>query len=268
MEVFLMMSDYPNVLRREGTFQRPRDLGDLSDARVLFGRSYLLTRTVIGVIGVVLPVVFIIGEAFFLQGGLHVRGSISAYYHTPMNDVFVGGLCVIAVMLLTYMAGQSARPDFWLSCLSGVALLVLVFFPTSRSGVPDGAAKCGVTPEPPGCAPIQQLWGETAVATVHFASAAVFILSLAVTCFYFAYLEKVHNNNARMRRLQLTCGTLIFLAVAWVAIGGWLQLDIAELTPLYVGEVVAVWAFAVSWIATARDLWRRLFGSAAADRAA
>ena len=137
---------YPAVLQRRGTFQRPRDLDDLSDPKVLFGRSYLLTRTVIGVIGLALPLAFIIGEAFFLRGDIHIRGSISAYYHSPMHDLFVGGMCVIAVMLLTYMAGQSNRPDFWLSCLSGTALLAVVFFPTSRPGVREGAAQCGATP--------------------------------------------------------------------------------------------------------------------------
>lgn len=54
---------------------------------------------------------FIIGEAFFLRAGVQVRGSISAYYHTSMRDLFVGGLTVVGFMLLTYMAGRKNRPD-------------------------------------------------------------------------------------------------------------------------------------------------------------
>src|SRR5262249_44338468 len=69
-----------------------------------YTRSYRAMRLVVGILGVALPLVFIIGEAFFLRGGVHVRGSISAYYHTPMQDVFVGGLCVIGFLLATYMA--------------------------------------------------------------------------------------------------------------------------------------------------------------------
>ena len=34
--------------------------------------------------------------------------------------------------------------------------------------------------------PVQQQFGETQVATIHFACAFVFILSLAAICFYFA----------------------------------------------------------------------------------
>ena len=93
----------------------PVDLANPRNARALYAHSYLMIRAVVGVIGIVLPVVFIIGEMFFLRTGVQVRGSISAYYHTSMRDLFVGGLTVIGFLLLTYMAGQKRRLDWWLS---------------------------------------------------------------------------------------------------------------------------------------------------------
>ena len=51
------------TLRHE-PFPRPQDLSDRSDPAVLYVRSYLLTRTVVGVLGVLLPVALVAGEAF------------------------------------------------------------------------------------------------------------------------------------------------------------------------------------------------------------
>src|SRR5215207_5455355 len=135
----------------EDTFVRPADLSDLSDPKVLYARSYLLIRSVVGFIGVLLPFVFIIGEAVFLGAGVHVRGSISAYYHTSMRDIFVGSLCVVGFLLATYMAGQMKRPDWWLSLIAGIVVLGVVFFPTGRPNLGDEAPLCGTTPEPAGC---------------------------------------------------------------------------------------------------------------------
>ena len=58
------------------------DLSDSSDPAVLYVRSYLLTRTVVGVLGVLLPVALVAGEAFGVPGPVQVRDSLSAYYHT------------------------------------------------------------------------------------------------------------------------------------------------------------------------------------------
>ena len=57
---------------------------------------------------------------------------------------------------------------------------------------------------------------------------------------------------------QVGCGTVIVLAVVWVGVGGLLHADIWELTPLYVGEVVSVWAFGVAWLFASWDLWKEL----------
>src|SRR5258707_3848161 len=115
-----------------------------------YTRSYRASRLVVGFLGLLLPFLFIIGETFFLRGGVHVRGSLSEYYHTSMQDIFVGGLCVIGFLLATYMAGEFRTLDFWASVVAGVAVLGVVFFPTTRSGLLPGAPTCGSAPEPAG----------------------------------------------------------------------------------------------------------------------
>jgi hypothetical protein len=227
--------------------------------------SDLWTRAIIGILGIVLPIIFIIGESFLLRGGVHVRGSLSAYYHTSMRDIFVAGLCVIGFFLATYMSGQARTLDFWLSLVAGLAVIGVVFFPTMRPHLLPDAPRCGATPMPVGCSSIQQLLGERPVAWIHFTFAVIFILSLAAMCFFvFAKSEKERSTkpkmatNPRVATILNACGWIILGAVAWVIIGGLLKVTIWELTPLYLGEVISVWAFGAAWLLKARDLWKAL----------
>jgi len=236
------------------TFPRPERLDDKTDPATLYVRSYLMIRTVVGFIGILLPIAFIIGEAYYLHGDVHVRGSISAYYHTQMRDLFVAGLCVIGFLLMTYMSAQTRTWDFWLSLVAGVAVLFVVFFPTRRPGLLPDAPLCGTEPMPNGCSFLQQTLGENATATIHFVSAAIFILSLAAIAFLFAYREKKYENDVRMALVQKICGWAIIAALVWVGLGFVLNLTIWELTPLYVGEVVSIWAFGTSWLLKGQDL--------------
>jgi hypothetical protein len=221
-------------------------------------------RLVVGILGVALPLVFIIGEAFFLRGGVHVRGSISAYYHTPMQDIFVGGLCVIGFLLATYMAGEWRSFDFWASLIAGLAVLGVVYFPTTRSGLPAGAPACGSVPEPPGCSTVEQALGEHQTAVIHGACAIVFILFLAVMSFLFATSELAPKQdppkppgglmpkafkNRVLFWIHTSCALVILAAGAWAFAGA----GIWELTPLYIGEVAAIWAFGISWIIAGID---------------
>jgi hypothetical protein len=50
------------------TLPRPDDLNSRADPDVLYARSYLLIRMLVGIIGFVLPFIFIFGEMLFLRG--------------------------------------------------------------------------------------------------------------------------------------------------------------------------------------------------------
>jgi hypothetical protein len=225
-----------------------------------YTRSYRSIRLAVGVLGVLLPLIFIFGETLFLRGGVHVRGSLSGYYHTSMQDFFVAGLCIIGFLLATYMAGEFATVDFWASLIAGLAVLGVVFFPTSRSGLPPGAPACGSVPvPPPSCSAVEQTLGEHPTAVIHAVCAIAFILSLAVLSFLFATSEILpkqdrltgpgHSRPSAFRKpalfwIHITCALVILAAGAWAFAGA----GIWELTPLYIGEVASVWAFGLSWI--------------------
>jgi hypothetical protein len=121
---------------------------------------------------------------------------------------------------------------------------------------------------PAGCSPIQQRLGETPVATIHFAFAAVFIASLAVMSFLFAKREKETENTptrvpflfARTSRERIlwACFVVIVLAVGLAVVGAIFKFTIWVLTPLYIAEVASVWAFGLAWLLKSRDLWPAL----------
>lgn len=227
--------------------------GSRNDA---YTRSYRIIRLVVGFLGVALPLLFIFVEGFLLKGSVHVRGSLSAYYHSPLQDIFVGGLCVIGFLLATYMAGEPRGLDFWVSLIAGVALIGVVFFPTSRSGLRHGAPLCGSLPQPAGCSFVEQALGEHTTALIHAGFAVAFILGLAVMSFLFAASEVLPKNErgtaAGQRRLRrpalfwahVICALIIVVAGAWAFVGA----NIGILTRLYIGEVGSVWAFGASWL--------------------
>lgn len=244
-----------DVLAKLNTHSRYPD----SSRDAAYTRSYRIIRLLVGGLGIVLPLIFIIGEAAFLRGGVHVRGSLSAYYHSPMQDIFVGGLCVIGFLLATYMAGEFKTVDFWASLIAGIAVLGVVFFPTTRSGLPPNAPPCGSIPQPAGCSAIEQTLGEHQTAVIHGICAIVFILFLAVMSFLFAISELLPEEdrlpaqggrkprqfrNAGLFWVHLVCTLVILAAGAWAFWGA----DVGQLTRLYIGEVASVWAFGLSWI--------------------
>jgi hypothetical protein len=218
--------------------------------------SYRTIRLTVGVLGVLLPILFIIGEAAVLTGGFHFRGSISAYYHSAMQDIFVGGLCVIGLLLATYMSGEPRSLDFRASLLAGIAVLGVVFFPTSRPELALGAPLCESGPAIPSCSVVERALGESQTAVVHGICAIVFILSLAIMSLLFAAAELVDtrpSDGVKVDRspvfaLHVICAAAIVLAGIWAIAGGALNADLGEITPLYVGEVVAIWAFGISWL--------------------
>ncbi len=179
----------------------------------LYIQSYLLIRTLVGLLGIALPLAFIVGEAFIDGQTLRVRGSVSAYCHSSMHDLYVGGLCVIGFLLATYLSGKTRSLDFRLSLVAGIAVLG-VAFPMERPAMAEAAPRCGSQPMPPECAAIQQRLGETVVATLHFLSAATFILSLAAIAFVFARREQRFEGDVRRARFQRLCGVLILRTVA------------------------------------------------------
>lgn len=208
--------------------------------RLLYLRSYLLMRTVIGTIGVGLPLVLLAGDGLLLAGEVP-RGSLSAYYHTGMRDILVGTLYAVGVFLITYMFFHY-NWDNILSIIAGTAVLGVAIFPTGGND---------------SLTPLQERLGESFVSSVHQVCAAVFILSLAAISFVFGQRDgKRTDRTPGLRKfrklLHWGCALIIIGAVAYVLLTKWLGRFDAH--SLFYGETIATFAFGLSWLVKGLEL--------------
>jgi hypothetical protein len=227
-------------------------------SRILYLRSFLLMRTLIGVMGVLLPVTLLLGDGFLFEGG-KPRGSLSAYYYSGMRDVFVSCLCVTAFFLIFYKFFERNLENT-LSAVAGVAAVGVALFPTGRPG------DAGPT------SPLQDRLGEAVVQQVHYGCAVTFILCLGVISYFFgrregARTQRRDGHRARFspgfwRSFHYGCAAGIAAAVAYIALTevfGW-----PDAYSIVIGETAAVLCFGASWLAKGLEI--DVLGSASAAR--
>ncbi|MEJ7833810.1 MAG: hypothetical protein WKF79_12905 [Nocardioides sp.] len=231
---------------------------------VLAAGSYLAIRRAVGVLGLGLPLFLFLAERW-LDGSVELRGSLSAYYHSGARDIFVGTLCIVGFLLMRYLFGDRGSVEFWLSAVAGLMCVGVALVPTQRPGASDDA-DCADVVGVPACSPLQQTLGEGTAEAIHFISAVTFILALGALCFVTAY--QLHRRSRELReplsptgrwmaRFHAACGATIVVGVAW-AVGLKVDLAIGDFQSLWVGEVVSVIAFALSWLVSGYDLQRLL----------
>jgi hypothetical protein len=252
-----------------------------------FDKSYLGIRFVIGTIGLSLPLALVVIDALFLEATADIRGSMSAYYHSPARDVFVGGLVAVGVVLISYLWWRWDTWDFGLSVIAGLGAIGVAAFPTGRSGVDTSPTSCAEQQADgtPSCVALQELWGEHRVESLHLVSAAVVVASFAALCLVFALRDfgygvaahEVASQDAdrlgvrNMWRHAVTSGVLthlrrvprtvlyalcfvgVVLGALWAVTGpDW------PAPRTYVGEFIAFSFFGFAWMVASWDLLRRI----------
>ena len=207
-------------------------------------RSYLSLQRAVGVLGVLLPVILVIGN-WVLTDSKVLEKSISHYFHTDMGGVFVGVLFAIGVFLFFYEgykpdpAEKAYQPsDNVAGNLACVFALGVALFPTANAnGVSD--------------------W----VSRVHALSAAGMFLTLA----YFSLFLFTKTNNPKPKkpkrtrnRWYRTFGVIILACIALITIYNTLPDDnsIAVIKPVFWLESLALWAFGAAWFIKGETLWK------------
>jgi hypothetical protein len=129
-------------------------------------KSFLLTRLLVGVVGVLLPIVLV---AVDVGSGEPVRGSLSAYHYHPswLHVWFSGSLWAVGVGLMVYMGTRKSSIAGLISSFAGVAALVVSLFPTNDEGQPL-----------------------TWISRVHYGAAAAVMVGLGLLCWGFGIYDK------------------------------------------------------------------------------
>jgi xanthine/uracil permease len=236
----------------------------MSTTEIRYIRSFVWLRIAVGIVGILLPIALWFFEWRILNAPVHVRDSLSSYYHSAARDWFVASLAVIGVLLITYMTGMWRSVEFVFSTIAGIALLGVAFFPTERPHLLQGAPLCQASPKPPDCTELEHRWGEHLwVGDIHLACACIALVSLGLIAFLWAGRAQWGNkrkSDSTLSVIHAICGSLIATALI-IALTGWIspwREPVFHLTPFYIGEVVTVLAFGVSWVVQGLDLRRWL----------
>jgi hypothetical protein len=230
----------PDFLKPELTFE-PRPIGR-ETARYV--RSFLLMRILVGALGVMLPLMLVVGDRW-LGADSFVRDSLSAYYYSGVRELFVGVLSAIGVFLFTYKVAEHSL-DNTLTLFAAAAVVAVVLFPT---GLPADVA------EP---TPLQEKLGESWVQTIHFGGAGIFILSLAVISFLYGVREGRRPAQQGKRPPKFWrwyhWGCALFILAALAGVGVDMATEVGPNQSVLIGEWVAIWAFGASWLMKGLEL--------------
>ena len=190
-------------------------------------KTYFALRRTIGIIGLSLPFVLMLGNYLYFGGDI-VLPSISQYYHSPMRDVFVGGLISIACFLFFYSG--YGKQDRAAGILAGFLALGVVFFPTSSSATSgDG-----------------QFHG--------FFAITLFIVLAVISIFDFPR-KRPGNPKRPTDTLQVIWGCVAAVCGYYIARG----FAKSEGYFVFIAESIALIAFGVSWFTEGLDLKKEIY---------
>jgi len=194
-------------------------------------KSYFALRRAVGIIGLVLPFVLMLGNYYYFKGDL-VLPTISQYYHSPMRDVFVGGLISIAAFMFFYSG--YGKWDRLAGILAGFLTMGVVFFPTSVS-VESGGGR------------------------VHSVLAILLFLVLAAISIFHFPRKRPGVDTQRTDTLQVACGLIMLTCLLAVFLYYYVRgFAKSEGCFVFIVESIALMSFGISWFTEGLDLKREI----------
>lgn len=198
---------------------------------IQYTQCYFSLRKAVGLIGMLLPFVLMLGNYLFF-GGEAVLPTISQYYHSPMRDVFVGALLIMASFLFFYSG--YGKTDRIFGIVAGSLALGVVVFPTSASATSSDSPVHG------------------------FFAISLFVVLAAISIFDFP--RKRPGMEKRITdRLQVISGLVMLGCVIAVclyyAFRGFAK---SEGYFVFILESIALIAFGISWFTEGLDLKNEL----------
>ncbi|MFP2926300.1 hypothetical protein ACLESO_13990 [Pyxidicoccus sp. 3LG] len=188
-------------------------------------KTYFVLRRGLAYIAIGFPLLLWWGGAFV---GIELKGSMSAYYHSPMRNFFVGLLFAVGLCLYLYK-GFSNKENIILN-LAGAFAVGVALFPTGES----------------------QLHGPCAL--------LLFACMFYVSWFTHGDTVKYILDEKRAALYRRTYKILAFAMFACPAIAavliGLLAWDTEHKGFLFAVELGGIWAFAAYWLVKSREIER------------
>jgi hypothetical protein len=209
------------------------DLPESNHKELRLGLSHYMHQRMIGYLGLLLPVILVVLAAARPTPGLspwRPLDSVSAYYYSGAVAVFIGVLFAMSLFLLSYQGYVDSRADRVLGKIGGGAALLIALFPT---GAPEGLD--------------EPAWWREWVGWVHyFAAISLFVVFILFALWLFRKTgedpEQLSAEKRRKNLLFLVCGIVMTVAVVWAGS------SLVTGKPIFWPEVIALSAFALSWL--------------------
>lgn len=204
---------------------------------------FLTIRKAVGIIGMILPLMLVLGVKFLSECGT-LQNSISDYYYTKMGHYMTGTLCAVSLFMFTYKGYE--KKDLVAGKLAALFALGVAFMPVTNY-LPLSACKVLV------------LEGTKTVNAFHFTSAALLFFTFAY--FSLFLFTKTSGNVTNRKRIRNTiykiCGVLIVLSILSILLYSLIPAlynKFEEYKPIFWLETLALEAFGFSWLVKGEGL--------------
>ena len=202
--------------------------------------SYHRVRMALGFMGLVLPLLLAVGG--LLAHG-DIQPSVSDFFHTTLRDIYVGGLCVIGVFLVSYRGYSRGSDEVFsdniIATVGGCAAFGVAFFPNESPTMQVETVS-------------QEALGVALSPYFHYASAFVFFFCLSMFC----YVKFPRTAKPYRRRIYIWCGHMIWVAGAFILLGSYLKNHgsgdahafVIRHNVVFWAESFGIWIFALAWL--------------------
>jgi hypothetical protein len=199
-----------------GLFRQIPTSLSIQENRLLLGFiSPKKLRLIIGILGILLPLILYVGNDFTLMG------SISAYYHTNMRWFFVGYFIVLGWLLIAYRGFPGSYDDV-ASVFAGICAILLAIFPTSAPGEPRDI-----------------------IAWLHVLFTVLFFLVLIYMAWF---LFTMNPEGLWKKRIYKLAGIVMLACMIGIIIFDILETDHIIQNPTFWFEAIAFKFFGLAWL--------------------
>jgi hypothetical protein len=216
--------------------------------------SYLILRQLIGVLGLLLPFSLIFGNRL-LGNKFWLQSSISHYYYSYMHIAFVGVLCVLGGILISYREKEYKLANR-VSSFAGFFAIGVAAFPTAFDGF-MGQEYITTT--------VWRDWFKW----IHFGSAFFLFVCFAIFCFViFQKSDDQEQNEDQIQKkifrnsIYKFCGWGIVISIILIATGFLWEKFYGPNTfttySTFIFETTALLFFGNSWLLKGSVNWKNI----------
>lgn len=219
---------------------------DFDNNKVISLEKQSTLRWLVGALGMLLPI--LLWLILYFGNNLQTPlDSISHYFYTRANSIFIIVVSLLAIFLLVYKGYELI--DFILSTIAGICALLLLYFPTDN-------IECKTLEECNSILTKYPLENEPFRSTFHFIMAGMFLGSLALMSIFLFTKKEGDPAGFVLPELKgekiifVICGVLMLLSMLLIAtncLGFFTKEEYNEKNLTFWFEVVALEAFGFSW---------------------